>query len=274
MNNSVVSETRTPQDTQALLSAFGAFTQASHKLQYKYDLLVKEAQALRDQLAIKEEEVKRSERLAMLGKTAGEIAHEVRNPLGSIKLFVSLLKQDLKDQPASLELVQQIEKSMSALDNVISNILHFAKDTKPQFAPINMHLLLKEQLQEVSRAGFDTSKIHLTLNGNPYLNGNEAALKQVINNLVINAIQAPDSTAVQITYADSAEGGAIMEVSDNGAGVPQTLLDKVFDPFVSMKKGGTGLGLAIVKRILDQHGATISVKNCKGACFTVVFPRK
>ena len=267
--------TEIPNDPKSLMAAFQVFTKASRSLQQKYDKLAKETQALREELALKDEEIKRSERLAMLGKTAAGIAHEVRNPLGAIKLFLSLLKEDLKDMPNSLELAEQIEKSANALDDVVSNILHFAKSSKPLLAPINMHLLLKEQIEEIKTTKQSQAQFNLSLSGNPFISGHESSLKQVINNLVINALQATnDSGVITIDYHDSPHGSAELKISDNGNGIPEEMLDKIFEPFISNKKDGTGLGLAIVKRILEQHEADITVTNCLGACFTITFPRQ
>jgi len=256
---------------ESLGEAFQAFIQASGKLQKKYDKLAKETQALRKQLALKEEEIKKSERLVMLGKTAAGIAHEVRNPLGAIKLFISLLKQDLESQPSALELIAEIEKSATILDGVVSNILHFAKNTQPVLMPVNMHVLLREQLKELQHGRLITQNIELSLAGNPYIKGHELSLKQVINNLVINALQAK-AEHIKVSYDNLEDCRGRLIIADDGSGIPQAVLDNIFDPFVSTKNDGTGLGLAIVKRILDQHGACISVKNCQGACFTVIFP--
>ncbi len=256
---------------EELFAAFKAFNAASKKLQQKYDLLSAETQSLRKQLAQKEEEIKRTAGLAMLGETAAGIAHEIRNPLGAIKLFLSLLKDDLKSQPAQLELVEQIGKSAEALDNVVSNILHFAKNAKPTFAPVNLTMLLKEQVAELESV--KGKKIKTAIEDGLIVNGQESSLKQVVNNLLLNALQASDEVMLG---ADTTQGHIQLFVADNGTGIASDLIERVFEPFVSTKNEGTGLGLAIVKRILDQHGATISVQNYavegySGACFKVRF---
>lgn len=276
MDNALLEElfSTMPQDTESVIAASKAFIAAGAELQEKYALLAQEAQALREQVALQAEEIKKSERLAMLGKTAAGIAHEVRNPLGAIKLFLSLLKEDLKEQPSSLELVNEIEKSTTALDNVVSNILHFAKNSQPLMAPVNMHVLLQEEVEEIKKSRPNEAKFNLKLSGNPYIKGHESSLKQVISNLLINALQATANAGeITLEYSETDNGAAKLIVKDNGKGIPQKVIERIFEPFVSTKNEGTGLGLAIVKRILDQHNATISVTNCDGACFTIVFPR-
>ncbi len=260
---------------QALQAAFRQFDEAGKRLEQKYETLLKETKVLRAQLAAKEDEIKRAERLAMLGETAAGIAHEVRNPLGAIKLFVSLLKQDLQNQAGPLELVKEIEKSITSLDNVVSNILHFSKDAKQVFAPVNMQALLREQINQINTVSGAGSRIECEMSGNPYIQGHESGLRQAVYNLLLNAAQAagPEGT-VKACCRDGQEGEMLVTIADSGPGIPQAVFDRIFDPFVSTKNEGTGLGLAIVKRIVDQHKGEIRVRNCGGAEFTLVFKRR
>lgn len=260
-------------DEHPLREAFQRFKNASEKLQRKYELLLGETKLLRAQLAAKEDEMKRAERLAMLGETAAGIAHEVRNPLGAIKLFVSLLRQDLAEQQGPLELVLQIEKSITCLDNVVSNILQFSKDSKPVFAPVNLHAIIREQLTQFA-ATHGGVQLRQALEGNPFIQGNEAGLRQVIYNLVLNALQAAGADGtVEVACRDDETGRVMLTVRDDGKGIDPGVLDRMFEPFVSTKNEGTGLGLAIVKRIADQHGAALGALNKGGAEFTVTFTR-
>ena len=122
-----------PESVSNLVDVIERFNESSSKLELRHSVLMKEIEDLREQLRKKDEEMKRSERLAMLGETAAALAHEVRNPLGAIALFVSMLKNDLSQYPQPLALVEEIEKSISSLDQVVSNVLHFAKNN-------NLHL--------------------------------------------------------------------------------------------------------------------------------------
>jgi phosphoglycerate-specific signal transduction histidine kinase len=118
-----------------LVEVMERFNESSSKLELRHTALMREVEDLREQLRAKDEEIKRSERLAVLGETAAALAHEVRNPLGAMSLFVSMLKGDLGERPQSIELVEEIEKSISSLNQVVSNVLHFAKNNKLNLSP-------------------------------------------------------------------------------------------------------------------------------------------
>jgi signal transduction histidine kinase len=120
------------------------------------------------------------------------------------------------------------------------------------------------------------SEFTLSVSGSPFVNGNEIGLRQVFNNLILNASQARRSGGViSISIEDGESGQALISVQDNGPGIDHSILDSLFDPFVTNKKEGTGLGLSIVKQIIDQHNGTITASNrpSGGAHFLIVLPR-
>jgi len=255
-----------------LREAFEVFSRAGKRLERRYRELQAESRRLRQRLQAKDEEIKRSERLAMLGETAAGIAHEVRNPLGAIKLYVSLLKRDLCDRPAALALVEEIGRSVTTLENVVANILQFSKDGSACSAPVNMHVLIQEQVSQFA-ASEKRMTFELNLQGNPYITGDEHALGQVLRNLILNAVQAVKGEG-RVKISTSDRGGALETcVQDDGPGIETAVWDKIFDPFVTTKGNGTGLGLAIVKKIIDRHGGMITAENQGGARFSVVLPR-
>ena len=260
--------------TQALQEAFIRFNQASMDLQQKYVSLKSETESLKAQLIEKDLEIQRAEKLAMLGETAAGIAHEIRNPLGAIKLFISILKEDLSDLPDSIRILNQMDKSVGTLDHVVSNILQFSKKKKTSFAPVNLASLINEQ---VNHFASDNNEIEfrLKIEGQPFISGNEHSLRQVFYNLFLNACQAMKySGVIEVTSYDKDEVFFVIEVKDAGRGIPEEMQDRLFEPFATSKNEGTGLGLSIVKQILDEHGATIEVKNDGGAVFTIRFNRK
>ncbi len=261
--------------TADLQSMFERFNQASQALESRYNNLLQETERLRQELDQKTLELKQQERLATLGEMAAAIAHEVRNPLGSIKLFVSLLFQDLTNNPSATELLQQIDISLGRLDGVIGNILHFAKDSVPNHAPVNIHSLIQEQWSQASALNASAVEANFDLAADPFVQGCEGSLRQVLANIFNNALQACNGSGqVSIKTCNTADGLAI-KVQDSGPGIPEALLDKIFDPFVTSKSEGTGLGLAIVRRIVEQHGGTICVLNqTQGAEFVISLSRK
>ena len=256
---------------EALREAFERFNDASTMLKSRYDALKEETISLREQLRQKDLEVKRAEKLAMLGETAAGIAHEIRNPLGAIKLFISLLREDMEESADSIRIIDQMDRSVATLDHVVSNILQFSKAKKLDFAPVNMASLINEQ---VSHFVSDSYKIDFSLQieGQPFISGNEHSLRQVMYNLILNACQAIRyNGSIEIKSFDKGDDFFVVCIKDSGSGVPEELTATLFEPFVTSKNEGTGLGLSIVKQILDEHGANIVVNNDGGAVFTIVF---
>ncbi|MCB0318485.1 MAG: hypothetical protein KDD56_06985 [Bdellovibrionales bacterium] len=279
MTNEVTEENNTEfSQATALQEAFLRFNKASEDLQRKYSALKIETESLREQVKEKDLEIKRAEKLAMLGETAAGIAHEIRNPLGAIKLFISILKEDMAELPNSLKILNQIDKSVGTLDHVVSNILQFSKRKKSIFSPVNLASLINEQVNHFCS---DTSsiKFKLRIEGQPFVSGNEHSLRQVFYNLFLNACQSMKYTGeVQVHSFDDEQGNFVVLIKDNGDGIPEDILPRIFEPFVTSKNEGTGLGLSIVKQILDEHGAVIKASNAgidkKGAIFTISFNRK
>lgn len=262
------------QKLRAVEEMFERFSESSKRLETKYVLLLKETEELREKLRAKDAEVKRAEKLALLGETAAALAHEVRNPLGAITLFLSMLRADVEDRPQALGLVDEIDKSVSSLNHVVSNMLHFAKTKDISKTPINLHSIVREVVQHFQRMMQGEGKITVVAEGSPFMLGEEHSLRQVFYNLLSNAsIAVQYKGQIDIKLAER-DGATVVVIHDNGSGIAPEVLDKIFDPFVSGRKEGTGLGLSIVRRILSQHGAQITARNNHGAEFEITFPRQ
>lgn len=262
-------------DAAVLERAFREFNEVSQRLEKKYELLVRETESLRAQLREKDLAVKRAERLATLGETAAAIAHEVRNPLGAIKLFVSLLRREVSGKKGAGELVDQIDKSINHLDGVVSNILQFSRDRGMELSPVNLHAIIQERVCGFgSGAPASQFSVKLDLQAAPFLKGNEHGLRQVVYNLLLNAAQATRYRGeVCIATRDEGADKVVLTVHDNGPGIPDSVLGKIFEPFVTTRNEGTGLGLAIVQQIVEHHGGSITAANEGGAVFTITLPR-
>ncbi len=259
--------------SELLTQAFERFSAASAQLQEKYLLLKDEVSELRAKLRQKEEEIQRTEKLATLGETAAALAHEIRNPLGAIKLFASLLKQDLANQPESLELVEQIDTSIHSLDHVVTNILQFARNKKPDMTPLNLHAVIRDCVSSLV-SPHEQVELKLEIDGSPFVRANEHGIRQILHNLIRNSLQAMRYKGVlQVACHDTCSDSIKLSIEDSGPGVDPTLGERIFDPFVTSKNEGTGLGLAIVRQILEAHGALIEVRNNPGARFEILIPR-
>jgi PAS domain S-box-containing protein len=231
-----------------------------------------------------EDMAKRSEKFASMGEMAANIAHEIRNPLGSIELFASLLLKDLKEKK-DRDRVGQIVTSVKNMDNKISNLLLFTKTNAPHMECINVHEVLRETLlfaeQLVSPESISLG-YHFT-EGDPFIVGDVEMLKQVFLNIILNGMQAmPEGGSLYLDtkYSDldrgNPNGKSFLEIvfTDSGIGIPEENLPKIFDPFFSTREGTSGLGLAIVHNIIDLHRGAIHVDSSEsgGTVFSLLLP--
>lgn len=257
---------------QALAQLFNRFVNSSAQLELSYEALRKESEELRIRLKAKDEEIAQKTKLATLGQAAAALAHEIRNPLGAIKLFSSLLKHELSERPEGLKFLSHIEQSISQLDATISNILQFTKQGPVNLSPINLTGLLRERISAFVLT-HPQMTIQTELKEEYFINGIEQSLRQIINNLMANAAQATkEKGTISISLTRQENDLLILKIKDSGPGIPESIASELFEPFITTKNEGIGLGLAIVKRLTEQQGAKISAHNDGGAVFTITFP--
>ncbi|PKN20801.1 MAG: hypothetical protein CVU71_03205 [Deltaproteobacteria bacterium HGW-Deltaproteobacteria-6] len=227
---------------------------------------------LRDMTRIEklEEMAKRTEKFAAMGEMAANIAHEVRNPLGSIELFASLLLKNLAEAK-DRERVLQIISSVKNVDNKISNLLLFTRRPSPQMKVIRLHQILKDVIdfseQIIEQAGVEVL-VHLA-EDDILIFADAEMIKQVFLNIILNAQQAmPDGGKLIIvtklapkSFLETSEKIVEIIFQDAGPGIPASDITRIFDPFFSTKEGGSGLGLAIVHNIISEHNGSIFVEN-------------
>jgi signal transduction histidine kinase len=276
-----------PEAEIARLSrAFEAFTSATTTLEHAYSALQERAaqltveveeknqllqQSLKRQRRLEADAVRQS-RLAAMGEMAATLAHEVRNPLGSMELFASLLMDDLNDRPPARHLVSQIAEGIKDLNHLVSNILGFTRAPTSTLRTVDIRAAIEDGLRYTTallaenRIGivrrYDDRSI--TAAANPDL------VRQIFLNLIRNAVQAMEEGG---TLTITATGGRPVTVSfaDTGLGIPAEQRDRIFDPFFTTKERGTGLGLTVVRSLVEGVGGEIQVTPGRegGTCFTV-----
>ncbi|MGE5790226.1 MAG: two-component system sensor histidine kinase NtrB, partial [Syntrophaceae bacterium] len=231
-----------------------------------------------------EEMAKRTEKFAALGEMAANIAHEVRNPLGSIALSASLLLKGLADEK-NRDRAARIIHSVRNVDNKIANLLLFTRKPEPLFRDLRIHDILQDILR-FSAEILDKEGIRLSVNlagGDPMVRADGELLKQVFLNIILNAVQAMQGggefTIETLLHNDPAlmpgmERTIELRFADTGSGIAEEDRRRIFDPFFSTREKGSGLGLAIVHNIMDLHRGTVDVEQGEkgGSVFTVLLP--
>ncbi len=220
--------------------------------------------------------IEQAERLATLGELMAGVAHEVRNPLTAISGFVQLLKEGEKD-PQRLEYTHTVLKEVRSINRVIQQLLDFARPQPSFHQEVMLNQIINESLILVKTRGLE-ARIDFHVNLEPELteiHADAELLKQVVLNLLINAVQSINAKGeINITTRSLANGRQEIRIKDSGCGIPETIRTKIFDPFYTTKSSGTGLGLSISQRIVASHGGDIMVESelNQGSTFIIILP--
>ncbi len=223
-------------------------------------------------------EVIRAERLAAVGELAAGVAHELRNPLTSVKLLLQHAIQSPQSVGLNESKLQLILEEIGRMETIIQGLLDFSRPGTLRRAYHDIRETLQRALNLVEgRARHQGIEISKAEGQNPLLvNGDSEQLHQVLVNLLLNAIEAmPNGGQLSVAVFRSVDEHFVqMEIRDTGAGISSEVLSRLFEPFTTTKDQGTGLGLAISRRIVEQHGGTLVASNHPdgGAVFVVTLP--
>ncbi|MBN1670912.1 MAG: PAS domain-containing protein [Kiritimatiellae bacterium] len=223
-----------------------------------------------------ETRVQHQERMAALGEMAASVAHEIRNPLGTIEGFARLLRRDLEGRPAYSRLADKIVEGTKNLNYVITNLLTYVRPMTLQYEPFDAATLLssvRESLAGTARSRKVTLKVTPAA-GPVRLEGDVRQLRQVLVNLGVNAIEACLPEGQVCIRCVKNPDRVKFSVQDDGCGISTKDLTRIFDPFFTRKEGGTGLGLSLSHKIIAAHGGRIDVQSRpgKGTTFELVLP--
>ena len=212
-----------------------------------------------------QEKVRRSEKLAAIGKLAAGVAHEIRNPLSSIKGFAQFLSHTLKDRPEEKEYADIMVREVDRIGRVVTDLLTYAKPLSLERTRVDLPELVDHTVRLVTPdAGSRNVEILLHLGddlGNLWLDANQ--ITQALLNLLLNAMQAvPKNGHIEVGARVGHSSGLLhLWVEDDGKGIPAEHLDKILDPFYTTREKGTGLGLAIVHKIAENHHGEIRIES-------------
>jgi PAS domain S-box-containing protein len=247
------------------------------------------------------EQEKLKDRLAALGQMAAGLAHEIRNPLAAIELTASLIKRKMLDQPTHTAQLESIQSEVRKLNKIVTDCLEFVRPVKVSPERVNLPSLLDESLATMlSTADRDDIEIVKNYLETPAVPVDYNQMKQVFVNILLNALQAlGEPGRIQIScgpssffqrnrpYANSGFSEknlsrqvdlapyAWVKIVDNGQGIPEETLSKIFYPFFTTKEKGSGIGLAIAQKIIDSHHGSIDVESevGRGTTFTIKLPQ-
>jgi signal transduction histidine kinase len=259
-------------DLQTVLAAWHG---ATLRLEQTHEALRQEVRRLTDELESKNRELARKNRLADLGQMASHVAHEVRNSLVPVTLYLSLLRRRLSEDPMSRELLDKLATGFTALDATVNDLLHFTAERDPQRRQFSIRQLVDEVLQSLAPQ-LEAQGIGVEIDVPPkhQVSADRDMLRRCILNLSLNAIDAMSDGGELVVTSYSGPQGLELEIADSGPGLSDEVRRRMFEPFFSTKSSGTGLGLAIVCRIAEVHAGELTASNCPegGAAFTLRIP--
>ena len=224
------------------------------------------------------DEIARSERLASIGRLAAGVAHEIRNPLSSIKGFATYFKERYREIPEDRKTAEIMIQEVERLNRVIGQLLEFARPMNIEKKPTSLRALVQHSLKMIEA---DALRKGIKINTSISPDIKEALIdpdkiKQVFLNLYLNAFEAMENGGtlfVELRKDDRARAVRII-ISDTGTGIKDEDLARVFDPYFTTKSSGTGLGLAIVHKVIESHGGEVQVENRpgEGTAVTILLP--
>ncbi len=243
---------------------------------HKVEETARKLAEVNDQLQKSFERLRRADRLSALGELSAGLAHEIRNPLGSIEGAVQILGRPQLPEDTRHEFTELASREVVRLKGLLTNFLEFARPQPPRIIASEVSMLL----ESVARLASETATMARvsvraeSAEGLPSVSVDPEQIKQVLLNLVINAVQATPDGGQILLRADRDGDWVRIEVEDEGVGIPPEDIERVFDPFFTTRSSGTGLGLSIAYQIVSQHGGHIAARRNpdRGMTFSMTLP--
>ena len=224
-----------------------------------------------------------AERASYVGLLASGLAHEIRNPLNAMSMNLQMLEEDLaglggSERAEASELLDLTKSEITRLENLVKNFTTYARPTPPRFEPKDLNAVVHEVLRFLE-IDFRQHRVELRTDFEPLLPPveiDETQFKQALINLLVNARQVlTEGGVVSVRTRAGARGDIVIEVEDDGPGIPEEMRERIFEVFYSSRGGGTGLGLPIARQIIERHGGAIQLDTQvgRGTKFSIFLPR-
>jgi hypothetical protein len=221
-------------------------------------------------------QMSRAEHMATLGEMATGLAHEIRNPLAGIAGVIEIVGRDLPSSSAARAVLKDVRQEIARINRIVSDLLQTARPHPPKVRKSDLNTTVEHAVM-LGRQQALSKSIEIALRKDPSLpevEHDSDQIHQVLLNLLLNSLQAIDTNGRVAVTVERQGDKAIIEVADNGRGIPADSLPNIFRPFYTTKGEGTGLGLSLARRIVEDHHGRIDVTSTvgKGTTFSVVLP--
>ena len=221
-------------------------------------------------------QMSRAEHFATLGEMATGLAHEIRNPLAGIAGVIEIIGRDLPTTSPAREVVKDVRQEIARINHIVTDLLQTARPHPPKVGKSDLNITIEHAVM-LARQQALARGVEISLQKEPTLpevEHDSDQIHQVMLNLLLNALQAIDRKGKVDVKLSQMNSSAVVEVSDNGRGIPPENLPNIFRPFYTTKGDGTGLGLSLARRIVEDHQGRINVASTvgKGTTFAVVLP--
>lgn len=211
----------------------------------------------------------KNERLTAIGELAASMAHDMKNPLGTIRTGMDIIKRNVDDKQEMNEVIRRMDRAVSRMSHQVEDVLNYVRKTPLSIRPVQIKSIIKSAIDSLDIP----STIQITTEGDDIMvRCDEKKIEVVLINLILNSIQAieQDNGTINIKIRKQNKN-IVIDVQDSGPGIPDKMTGEIFKPLVTTKQKGTGLGLASCKNIIEQHGGTISFRN-DPSTFTITIP--
>jgi signal transduction histidine kinase len=263
---------------QVVAVVVGLLAESERRSRERQERTATELAEAYNQLQESFEQLRRADRLTALGELSAGLAHEIKNPLASIKASLDILFEELSPEDEKREFADIVHKELNQLEHIVEEFLQFARTPKLVREPCDLREVADSLKTLCSK---EASRHAVTIEiesapGLPNVRVDAPQLQQALLNVVLNGIQSMPSGGTLTIELDDGDDRVVLRVRDDGPGVPAELRARIFEPFFTTKARGSGLGLAIARKLIEAQGGQIHLDESTetgGACFVITLPK-